>query len=95
MVESNATKPIVTITGVTGYIGSHVCLLFLQDGSYRVRGTVRDKAKQERMEPIRKSFGDLYEELEVVEADLMDEESLAKAIEGSTFVVHVASPFPA
>ena len=36
-------KPIVTLTGVTGYIGSVVCKMFLEDGNYRVRGTVRDK----------------------------------------------------
>ena len=95
MVESTNQKPIVTITGITGYIGSHVCLLFLQDGSYHVRGTVRDKSKPEKMDPIKKSFGDLYDQLEIVEADLMNEESLANAIAGSTFVVHVASPYPA
>ena len=37
-----AEKPLVTITGISGYIGSHVALLFLKDGGYRVRGTVRD-----------------------------------------------------
>lgn len=47
------------------------------------------------MDPIKKSFGDLYDQLEVVEADLTDADSLAEAIAGSTHVVHVASPFPA
>ena len=31
--------------------------------------------------------------LELVEADLMDKESMTKAIAGSTFVAHTASPF--
>ena len=30
----------------------------------------------------------------MVEADLLDEESMLNAIEGSTYVVHVASPAP-
>ena len=40
MVEAGE-KPLVTITGVTGYLGSMTALDFLKDGSYRVRGTVR------------------------------------------------------
>ena len=36
-------KPVVTITGISGYVGSATTLLFLQDGGYTVRGTVRDK----------------------------------------------------
>jgi len=32
--------------------------------------------------------------LELVEADLMDENSIMQAIEGSDYVVHTASPFP-
>ena len=35
------SKALVTITGVSGYLGAQVCLAFLKDGSYRVRGTVR------------------------------------------------------
>lgn len=34
-------KPVVTITGISGYLGAQVCLHYLKDGSYRVRGTVR------------------------------------------------------
>jgi nucleoside-diphosphate-sugar epimerase len=35
-------KPLVVITGISGYLGSQVCLTFLKHGGYRVRGTVRD-----------------------------------------------------
>jgi len=34
----------------------------------------------------------LYDQLELVEADLMDKDSLIKATEGCTFVAHTASP---
>ena len=40
---TNAGKPIVTLTGISGYLGSITCLEFIKDGGYRVRGTVRDK----------------------------------------------------
>jgi nucleoside-diphosphate-sugar epimerase len=33
------TKEKVLITGVTGYLGNHVCKLFLEDGTYKVRGS--------------------------------------------------------
>ena len=45
------------------------------------------------MDPIKAAFGDLYNALEVVEADLNQEESLTAACAGSTYVVHTASPF--
>ena len=35
----------------------------------------------------------LFDQIELVEADLLKEQSLFEAISGSTFVVHTASPF--
>lgn len=43
---------------------------------------------------MKKAFGDRYEDLELVEADLLDEASMMKASEGCTFLIHTASPFP-
>ena len=83
----------MTITGITGYLGGHVCLQFLQDGGFRVRGTVRDRTSEAKVAPIREAFGDLFSQLELVEADLLDEQSLINACQGSTYVVHTASPF--
>lgn len=92
MVESS--KPTVVITGITGYLGSHVALIFLKDGAYNVRGTVRDTKNPIKIEPIRKAFGELFEKLTLVEADLNNRESIFAAINGADFVVHTASPFP-
>ena len=89
-----SAKPIVVITGVSGYLGSYVCDYFLKDGSYRVRGTVRDIKNEKKIKPLRDAFGPLFDQLELVEADLLKPESLEKAIEGCTYVVHTASPFP-
>ena len=85
--------PIVTITGIAGFVGSQVCLQFLQTGQYKVRGTVRDAKKPSKIDPLKKAFGELFNQLELVEADLLDEASLVKAVEGSTYLVHTASPF--
>ena len=60
-------KPLVTITGISGYLGSHTALLFLQDGGYRVRGTVRDPSNESKVAPIRQAFGEeLFGQLELV-----------------------------
>ena len=56
MVEGGL-KPIVTITGISGFIGSRVCLDFLISGEYRVRGTVRDHKNEAKIAPLRKAFG--------------------------------------
>ena len=93
MVESSQ-KPIVVITGVSGYLGSHVALAFLKDGSYQVRGTVRDTKNETKVAPIRKAFGDLFSQITLVEADLENKDSIIAAISGADYVVHTASPFP-
>jgi len=70
MVETH--KPIVLITGVSGYIGSQVCSLFLKDGGFRVRGTVRNKDDQQKVAPLRAAFGQDFKNLELVNANLLD-----------------------
>lgn len=84
-------KPLVVITGATGYIGSHVALKFLQHGGFRVRGTTRS-IKPEKIDPLKAAFGDLHANIEWVEIDLQNEESMSKAIEGATYLVHLATP---
>ena len=93
MVESREEKPLVTITGVTGYLGSAIAHDFLKDGNYRVRGTVRNKKNDKKINPLKIGLGEHYEYIELVEADLNDAQSLDKAVEGATYVVHTASPF--
>lgn len=88
------SKPLVVITGVSGYLGSQTCQAFLEDGSYRVRGTVRSTSNEEKMAAYKKGFGEeWFDKIEFVEADLNDEASLLKACEGADYIVHTASPF--
>ena len=59
MVENS--KPVVVITGVSGFLGSHMALAFLKDGSYNVRGTVRNTKNPAKIEPLRKAFGSYFD----------------------------------
>ena len=89
-----STKQKVVITGITGYIASQVCKVFLEDGTYSVRGTVRDKNNQTKLAALQKAYGTLFNLLEIVEADLLDPESLSNAVKGCDYVMHIASPNP-
>ena len=93
MVQANDGRPLVTVTGISGYIGSHVGKKLLEDGSFRIRGTVRDKNNADKIDPLREAYGELFDQIELVEADLLDSDSMARAIAGSTYVLHIASPF--
>ena len=66
-------KPLVTITGISGFIGAEVCLAFLNDGGFKVRGTVRSKTNDSKIDPLKKAFKEKFNQLEIVEADLMDD----------------------
>ena len=87
-------RPKLTIIGISGYIGAHVCLAFLKHDQFKIRGTVRDTKSLSKVLPLREAYGENFDKLELVEANLLDPESISAAIEGSTYVVHVASPVP-
>ena len=69
-------------------------MYFLKNGSFKVRGTVRSLNNPKKIEPLKRAFGEYFDQLELVEADLLDEKSMIQAMEGSTYIVHTASPFP-
>lgn len=84
----------VCITGITGYLGSWICNKLLEEGKYEVRGTVRDPENDKKMKPLTESMGDAFDDVEVVQVDLLDADSIDRAIEGCTHVIHTASPYP-
>ena len=87
------SKPRVLITGVSGYLGSYICKTFLEHGGFNVRGTVRSLVNERKIQPLRDGYGeDLFSQLELVEADLMNEQSIMTASEGCDYIVHTASP---
>lgn len=90
---NNNDKPLVVITGVSGYLGSETCMTFLKDGSYQVRGTIRSASNEKTIASLRRGFGEYFSQLELVEADLNDEASIISACAGATYIIHTASPF--
>ena len=52
----DSSKEKVLITGISGYLCSHVCNYFLQDGTYHVRGSVRDKNNEKKIQPLKNAF---------------------------------------
>ncbi len=85
-------KQIIMVTGGTGYIGSWVVKELLEKG-YRVRLTVRDKSRVDKYSHLNELAATTEGELELWEANLMQEGSYDNAASGADAVIHVASPF--
>ena len=88
------SKPIVLITGVTGFLGAWVTKKALDTGKFKVRGSMRDCNNERRIKLLKDAFGEDFDKIELVSADLSDKDSISKAIKGCTYVFHVASPYP-
>ena len=84
---------LVLVTGASGFLATHIVKLLLEQGS-RVRGTVRSLQNEKKVVTLRKLVPNPKHELELVEADLLDEDSWLNAVRGYTYVIHTASPFP-
>ncbi|QPC62863.1 hypothetical protein HYE67_005094 [Fusarium culmorum] len=81
---------VVLVTGVNGFLGSHVAKQFLEFG-YKVRGTVRDPAKNSWLST---AFDNQYGQgnFELVKlADMTSEEDLKEVVKGVSVVAHTAS----
>ena len=91
--EKKDERPLVLITGITGYVGSAVALVYLKDGRFRIRGTVRDLNDKKKINVVKKHFGDeMFNQMELVSTTLTDVDAIEKAVKGCTYVVHIASP---
>ncbi|GIY35260.1 cinnamoyl-CoA reductase 1 [Caerostris darwini] len=83
----------VLVTGASGYVAAHIVKLLLEEG-YKVRGTVRDAKNEEKVKPLKELCPDATYPLELVEADLLKEETWKEAVKDCSYVIHTASPFP-
>jgi dihydroflavonol-4-reductase len=81
----------VLLTGISGYIGQHCGAELLNQG-YEVVGAVRSVAK---VDPTRSAIASAasVERLTFAEADLLSDRGWDDAVQGCTYVMHVASPF--
>lgn len=90
ILKMDSSAPRVLVTGVSGYVASHIVVSLLALG-YRVRGTIRSIAKRPAF--LADPFPSSRFKLELVEADLLQPESWPAAVAGCTYVLHVASPY--
>ena len=72
--SSSDGVPIVLVTGASGFIGSSLVKRLLEDGHYRVRGTVRNASDEVKTQPLRQLVPDAKYPLELVTADLGKDE---------------------
>ena len=83
-------KDLVVVTGASGYIGSHIVANLLSKGR-NVRATVRDTTDPERTVHLSSLPVGKNGSLEIVEMDLLDENSVNMAISGCKDVIHTAA----
>ncbi len=55
---------------------------------------MRDPSNEKKIAPLKTAFGEHFDSLELVKADLLDQDSIHAACEGVTYIMHVASPVP-
>ncbi|KAJ3127795.1 hypothetical protein HK098_005794 [Nowakowskiella sp. JEL0407] len=85
-------ETLVLVTGITGFLGSHVASQLLASG-YRVRGTLRSLSKGDKVYDAVLPKGVDRNRLELFEIDLLDPSSKWElAVKGCTYIQHVASP---
>ena len=72
----------VLVTGATGFIGSHVARRLMSDRRAVVRALVRTPSKAKELAKLG---------VEVVQGDLADFDSLARAAQGCSVVIHAAA----
>jgi len=83
----------VLVTGISGYIGSHVAWKCLEQG-FHVRGTVRSLGKGQRILSAMNEAGIDTSGVDLVQANLASDDGWKGAVEGCRFIQHIASPFP-
>lgn len=81
---------IVLVTGINGYLGSHIADQLLKAG-YRVRGTTRDASKVKNLVDLwEQQYGKNRVEVAVV-PNMADEGAFDEAVKGVSGIAHVAS----
>ena len=92
-----AAKETVLVTGGSGFVGAWCIIAAIQQG-YHVRSTIRSLKRTDEVRGFL-TAGDLTEEqadsVEILPANLSSDDGWTEACKGCSYVLHVASPFPA
>ena len=83
----------VLVTGITGFIGSHIAIKLLNSG-YSVRGTMRNLERSKSILRIISAHTENSGRLDFAKGELTIPEDWDAAMEGIDYVMHVASPLP-
>jgi nucleoside-diphosphate-sugar epimerase len=86
-------KAKVLVTGASGFIAKH-CIAELLRSDFPVRGTLRDMGRADWVRTGIVRAGADASGVEFVAADLLSDNGWQQAMQGCTYVLHVASPFP-
>ena len=81
---------LITVTGITGFVGMRIAGQALSDG-YRVRATLRNPQQGESVRAWISQAAPTGN-LEFVQADLLADDGWDKAMTGTDYVIHAASP---
>jgi dihydroflavonol-4-reductase len=85
----------VLVTGGTGFVGIY-CILYLLKAGFAVKTSLRSLSRKDEVINMLKDAGmTSFEHLSFVKADLTSDDNWNDAVKGCTYVLHVASPFPA
>jgi len=83
---------LVLVTGISGYIGQHCAVELIRNG-YRVRGSVRNLDKSDKVTADLNKVIDTQGNLEFCRLDLLQDAGWDEALAGCDYLLHVASPF--
>lgn len=83
----------VLVTGGSGFIAKH-CIAELQRRGFAVQTTLRNLDRQDEVRRGIEHAGGDGSRVSFFKADLLDDEGWDEAMQGCSYVQHVASPFP-
>src|SRR5262245_41766723 len=83
----------VPVTGGSGLIGAW-CVIGLLRRGYAVRATIRDLKRADEVRAMIATETDPGNRLALVAAELTSDRGWAEAVQGCSYVLHVASPLP-
>ena len=85
----------VFISGISGFIGTHITIEGIRRG-YHITGTTRSLKKEEEVKKIIANIlgEEALKSLTIFHCDLNSSDGWANAMKGCDAILHVASPFP-